>query len=305
MSASELRRLDLNLLPVFLALMRERHVTRAGASIFLSQPATSSALGRLRTIFHDPLFVRNGRNLEPTPRAEALAGELDLALQAVSDAVFGSVPFNPAKDEHVFHIGCSGEVALAALPAFRAVRKESPNCRLVVHAANFRTIPSLLDTGEIGTAIGFMGDDLPATARLRVLRRGKFRVLRDKDSAGPVDLDMFCSRPHVLVTPRGDLRGFVDEILEKIGRDRKVLAGVPDFALLPQILQGTQFLCTVSELLVETLMSINPNLSSDPPPFETPGSIMKMAWRGSLDQYPAERWFRAKVAGYLEQMGSP
>jgi LysR family transcriptional regulator, mexEF-oprN operon transcriptional activator len=58
-SNAESRQLDLNLPPVFLALMRERNVTRAGESLFLSQPATSAALGRLRALFRDPLFVRN------------------------------------------------------------------------------------------------------------------------------------------------------------------------------------------------------------------------------------------------------
>ncbi|MBD0275341.1 MAG: LysR family transcriptional regulator, partial [Acetobacteraceae bacterium] len=64
---SGLRRLDLNLLPVFAALMRERSVTRAGRALFLSQPAASAALARLRAAFGDELFVRNGNALEPTP----------------------------------------------------------------------------------------------------------------------------------------------------------------------------------------------------------------------------------------------
>ena len=83
---SGLRRLDLNLLPVFVALMRERSVTRAGRALFLSQPAASAALARLRAAFGDELFVRNGNALEPTPRAEALMAELEPALRAVAGA---------------------------------------------------------------------------------------------------------------------------------------------------------------------------------------------------------------------------
>lgn len=301
-AATDLRRLDLNLLPVFLALMRERNVTRAGASLFLSQPATSAALARLRAFFHDPLFIRNGRSLEPTPRAEALAGQLGPALQAVSASVFGSIPFDPASDDHVFHMGCTEDVVMACLPMFRAVRSAAPNCRLVLHAANFRTIPMLLETGAIGTAFGYMGDDLPASALRRVLWRGGFKVMRDAASPGPVDLDMFCARPHVIITPRGDLRGFVDPILEGLGRQRKVLAGVPDFALLPQILRGTQLLCTVSDLLVRVLVVEGSGLAADPPPFETPPSIMHISWRGALDHDPAERWLRARI---IEHLGRP
>src|SRR5215207_5779674 len=89
---SGLRRLDLNLLPVFAALMRERSVTRAGQALFLSQPAASAALARLRAAFRDELLVRNGRALEPTPRAEALLAELEPALRAVAGAVAGATP---------------------------------------------------------------------------------------------------------------------------------------------------------------------------------------------------------------------
>ena len=77
-----LRQFDLNLLPVFAALMRERSVTRAGQALFLSQPATSAALARLRAAFRDELLIRNGKLLEATPRAEALMAALVLTLAA-------------------------------------------------------------------------------------------------------------------------------------------------------------------------------------------------------------------------------
>ena len=298
-SGNDLRRLDLNLLPIFVALVRERNVTRAGASLFLSQPATSAALARLRAIFHDELFIRNGRRLDPTPRAEALAAELNPALQAVSAAIFGSIPFDPATDEHFFHIGCADDVILACLPMFRAVRKASPRCRIVLHAAHFRTIPNLLESGEIGMALGYLGDQLAATVRRRVLRRGGFRVMRDQASPGPVDLDMFCARPHVIVTPRGDLRGFVDPILEGLGRHRKVLAGVPDFALLPHLLRGSQLLCTVTDLLADILVLDGSGLAADTPPFQTSPYTMHIAWRAALDNDPAERWMRARIIEHL------
>jgi LysR family transcriptional regulator, mexEF-oprN operon transcriptional activator len=182
---------------------------------------------------------------------------------------------------------------------FRTVRREAPNCRLVLHAANFRTIPSLLETGEIGTAFGYMGDDLPASARRRVLWRGGFKVLRDAASAGPVDLDMFCARPHIIITPRGDLQGFVDPILENLGRQRRVLAGVPDFGLLPEILRGTELLCTVNDLLAGVLVAQGSGLAADPPPFETRRSVLHIAWRAAVDHDPAERWIRSRIIEHL------
>jgi LysR family transcriptional activator of mexEF-oprN operon len=250
---SGLRRMDLNLLPVFVALMRERSVTRAARALFLSQPATSAALARLRAAFRDELLVRNGNALEPTPRAEALLAELEPALRGVAGAMAGATPFDPATDARTFRLGWSDDVAIAAMPLVHRLRGAAPNCRLVLRAANYRTIPAMLDSGEIGTAVGFMSDDLPAAAKQRVLRRGGFRVLRDAASPGPVDLDAYCARPHVLVTPRGDLAGFADTALARLGRERRVVVGLPDFGLLRRVLLGTDLLCTVSDALSDVL----------------------------------------------------
>jgi LysR family transcriptional regulator, mexEF-oprN operon transcriptional activator len=300
---SGLRRLDLNLLPVFVALMRERSVTRAGGALFLSQPAASAALARLRAAFGDELFVRNGNALEPTPRAEALMAELEPALLAVAGAVAGATPFDPATDSRVFRIGMTEDVAIAAMPLLHRLRREAPFCRLVLRNANWRTAPAMLESGEIGTAVGFMGDDLPATAKQRVLRRGDFRVLRDAASPGPVDLDAYCARPHVLVTARGDLTGFADAALERLGRSRRVVLGLPDFGLLRQVLLGSDLLCTVSDALAEALIAQDAGaaarLASDPPPFPTERWTVGMAWRGVLDHDPGERWLRARIAEAL------
>ncbi|MBL6459252.1 LysR family transcriptional regulator [Belnapia sp. T6] len=299
-SVQDLRRLDLNLLPVFIALMRERSVTRAGEVLFLSQPATSAALARLRAVLKDELLIRNGKLLEPTPRAEALLAALDPALGAIAGALSEATPFDPARDAHLFRIGWTDDVAMAAKPMLARLWQVAPQCQLVIRAANYRTIPGMLESGEIGLAIGFMTDDLPALAKQRVLRRGNFQVLRAAETP-PVDLDAYCARPHVLVTPRGDLTGFADTALERLGRSRRVVLGVPEFGLLRQVLLGTELLCTVSDALVEALMApeAGGGLAADPLPFPSPESVMRMAWRSALDHDPAEEWLRAQVVAQL------
>lgn len=296
---SGLRRLDLNLLPVFAALMRERSVTRAGNALFLSQPATSAALARLRAAFRDELFVRNGKVLEPTTRAEQLMAVLAPALREVAGAIAEATPFDPATDARVFRVGWSEDVAIAAMPLVQRLLSEAPHCQLVIRAANYTTIPSMLDSGEIGTAVSFMSDDLPATVKQRVLRRTDFRVLRDA-ATPPVDLDSYCARPHVLVTPRGDLTGFADRFLAEMGRSRRVVIGVPDFGLIGRMIRDTDLLCTLSSPLAEGLASVpDRRLASDPLPFPSPRSSVRMAWRAALDHDPAEMWLRAQIAEVL------
>ncbi|HEY8612861.1 MAG TPA: LysR family transcriptional regulator [Roseomonas sp.] len=297
-----LRQFDLNLLPVFAALMRERSVTRAGESLFLSQPATSSALGRLRTFFRDELFIRNGRTLEPTPRAEALMEQLAPALQGMAGAIAGAVPFDPAADARTFRIGMSEDVVMAMIPFLPLLRKAAPHCRISIRAATYRTIPRMLETREVSMAVGFTAD-LPAATKQRVLRRSGWRVLRDANSPGPVDLDSYCARPHLLVTPRGDLTGFADEELAKLGRSRQVVLGVPDFGLMPRTLLGTDLLCLVSEAVVDAVAALGglAALAADPPPFSCPEAVMHMVWRTAVDQDPGEVWLRGQLVQWLSR----
>jgi LysR family transcriptional activator of mexEF-oprN operon len=228
--------------------------------------------------------------------------ELEPALRAVAGAVAGATPFDPATASRVFRIGWSDDVAIAAMPLLPRLRREAPSCRVVLRTANFRTAPAMLESGEIGTAVCFMGDDLPATAKQRVLRRGGYRVLREAASPGPVDLDAYCARPHVLVTARGDLTGFADAALERLGRHRRVVLGLPDFGLLRQVLLGGDLLCTVSDALAEALVAqcaAGERLAADPPPFPTAEWTVRMAWRGVLDHDPGEQWLRARIVEAL------
>ncbi len=107
MNRNDLRRVDLNLLIVFETLMHERSVTRAAEKLFLGQPAISAALSRLRTLFDDPLFVRTGRSMEPTARAQEIFAHLSPALDSISTAMSRASEFDPATSTAVFRIGPS------------------------------------------------------------------------------------------------------------------------------------------------------------------------------------------------------
>ncbi|MBL6081698.1 LysR family transcriptional regulator [Belnapia sp. T18] len=299
---SGLRRVDLNLLPVFAALMRERSVTRAGEALFLSQPATSAALARLRDILKDELLVRNGRMLEPTARATSLMAELEPCLDSLARTLGGATPFDPATDHRTFRIGCTDDVAVALLPAFTTrLRQLAPHCNLVLRQADYRTIPRMLESAEIGTAVAYMEDDLPASAKQRVVRRGGFVVVRDTTTFGPVDLDAYCIRPHALVTPSGDLRGFADAALEAIGRSRRVVLGLPDYGLVRRAILGTDLLCTLPDFLGEALVASG-GFAADVLPFnrsEAPQVEIRMAWRTTVDHDPGEEWLRMQIVEAL------
>lgn len=109
MNRNDLRRVDMNLLVIFEALMFEKNLTRVAEKLFMGQPAVSAALGRLRDLFDDPLLLRNGRGMEPTPRALAILKELQPAMDTISGAVSRAKDFDPSTSCAVFRIGLSDD----------------------------------------------------------------------------------------------------------------------------------------------------------------------------------------------------
>ena len=126
-------------------------------------------------------------------------------------------------------------------------------------------------------------------------------MARDAATPGPVDLDAYCARPHVLVTPQGDLRGFADAALAALGRSRRVVLGLPDYALVRRAVLGTDLLCTLPDFLAEALVGSG-GFAADPLPFgrpEAPRAGIRMAWPATVDHDPAEAWLRARIAEAL------
>ena len=103
MKEIHLRHVDLNLLTVFEAIYSEAQITKAARALGLTQPAVSHALARLRALFDDPLFVRDGASMVPTPRAQDLAAPVSVILDGVREIVGGPEPFDPAN--RIMHFG--------------------------------------------------------------------------------------------------------------------------------------------------------------------------------------------------------
>jgi LysR family transcriptional regulator, mexEF-oprN operon transcriptional activator len=286
---------DLNLLRTFVALIEERSTVRAGRRLFLSQSTVAGALSRLREAFGDELLVRNGRALEPTARALELLDAIRPHLDGLAASLTAVSPFLPASDRRVFRLGCTDAVAVSALPRLTAsLRRDAPGCDLVVRIGDYRGFPEMLAAAEVSTVLGYLRDDPPATARVRVLRQSPWVLVRDPATPPVADLDDFCTRAHALVTPMGDLAGFVDESLVKQGRQRRVALGVANFLSLLAVVPGSDLVATVPDFVAYGLASLG-DLAVEPCPVAIPPVTNTLAWRAATDRDPAERWFRQKV----------
>ena len=203
--------LDLNLLKAFDALYTERHVTHAGQRIGLSQSAMSGALTRLREAFKDELFVRSPAGMQPTPRADELAGPVSAALRLMRD-ILQVERFDPAAADHTVTVAMTDYAAFVLLPPLLArLALDAPRLDVRVRGIFGRAEAlDLLDNGEATLAVGF-----PVEASARILVR-----IRCSGKASPAwpgsgtppsrrvpACDAFAAAPHLLVSPEGDRIG--------------------------------------------------------------------------------------------------
>ncbi|MEM7427916.1 MAG: LysR family transcriptional regulator [Pseudomonadota bacterium] len=282
---------DLNRLSVFRVLMQERSVTGAARRLGLGQPAVSRTLAHLRESLDDPLFVRSGRVLEPTPRAVALNAELTPALERIEQALRASQDFDPLMTERDFKIALSDDLQLSVLPGISAMLgKCMPKTRLIVQQTDYIRAGRMLDDGKVSIAAGYL-DKLPANAKIKKLARVGYRMVANSALALPRSTADYCSRAHVLVTFAGDLVGYIDEGLNDTGHERDIVMSVSTFSVLPAVLGCRDVIATVPDHAARALAEQD-GLQAAELPFTTPRFDVSMTWRATTDRDPAEQLLR-------------
>lgn len=292
MNRSDLRRIDLNLLVIFEALMRERNVTRTAEQLSLGQPAVSGALARLRELYGDRLFERSHGTMVPTPRALQVSQLLGPALDSVWNAVTPLKPFEPATTSAVFKVAMSDDVEFALLPRLiQRMRFEAPDAVLVVRRASAAQMPALISSAEVSIAVGYF-PQVPSFAKSTVLRSCSTVLLRGDSDDSALTLNQFCERPHALVSYEGGVVGEVDKALAKLQRERRVVLAVSQFTALGALLGGTDLLATVPDFAARALLPIR-GLRAETLPIKLDAFDLRMVWRSAGDIDPAEAWMRS------------
>jgi LysR family transcriptional regulator, transcriptional activator of nodD3 and syrA len=289
--------IDLNLLVVLRALLRERHVTRAAARVGLSQSATSHALSRLRELYGDPLLVRSGRTLALTPRAVRLLPVLERGLGDIESSIADEPEFDPSTARRTFTIGMSDYLqALLMGPLLRQVAIGAPGVDLsIVVFPNFR---ELTDSGAIDLALTVSGKEATGSSH-QVLSEDGFvcMVRRDHPQIRRApSLAKYLSQRHVVVAPAGTPGSVVDTELAQRGLERRVALRVTNFLIAPIVVCETDFINTMPARLARQLAKIYP-LRLMPTPIELPRFEYCMFWHPRLEHDPAQRWLRELVSG--------
>lgn len=296
---------DLNLLVTLEALLRERNVTRAGLVLGVSQPTMSRALARLRRAFDDPLLVRVGREMQLTPRADALAPQVREILLLTERAVRGGgVDFDPATSDREFSISCSDYATVVLMPSVvERVRREGPNVRL--HLMPRSDSSALLRHGDADIVIepSARMTDAHWSSQRAFTDRWRAIVWSESDAArGPMTLQRFRSAPYLSYT-LGPQRepNLADRKLAERGLFRTPTVTTENFALVPFLLRGTNLVALVLERGVIAFGHRAPIALLDPP-IAIPDVDETMFWSPRCDHDPGHVWLRDTIKTAADQL---
>jgi len=304
----DLRKLDLNLLLVFSAMMRERSVAKASGRLYLGPSAVSMALSRLREALGDPLFVRAGTSMEPTPRAQALWHNIEPALVTIEGAIRPPT-FDPGTTTQTFRFACPDDLELALVPRLmRRLDERAPLAQLALRPSDFRSMYPSLDAGDAHVALSALPAGRPDSRHhVEKLHTETFLAIYDRtqlDQTGKLNMRRFTETDHVLLSVRGDLNGPIDQTLAARGKSRRIRCAVSHFPTLPFILKERPAIAcvpgTAARYFADTF-----DLECSPLPVTSPQFTLGLVWHARLDADPAQSWFRSLVIETLDEVLAP
>jgi DNA-binding transcriptional LysR family regulator len=292
---------DLNLLVTLDVLLTEGSVARAAKRLRLSPSATSRALARLRETTGDPLLVRAGRSLVPTPRALELRERVGQLVQDAEAVLRPQETLDLKRLVRTFTLGNrDGFVENFGPHLIARVGEQAPGIRLrFVQKTNKDSI-SLRD-GTIDLETGVVGKTTGPEVRAQALFRDRFvGVVRMGHPLCDVTITpaSFAAGRHVLVSRRGLDRGPIDDALEPLGLEREILTVVAGFSEALALARASDLIASVPERYTGNLRT---GMHSFPIPVAMPEVTISLLWHPRLDADPAHRWLRGCVRDVCAQ----
>ena len=288
-------RLDLNLLVVLDALLRERSVTRAARELHLSQPAMSASLARLRVFFNDEILVQQGKRMLPTAHAQNLAPLVAQALADIEMRIMGAAIFDPATSQRNFRLCASDYVTVVLLqPLLAELEQSAPGVRIEIMAPTPEALPQL-ERGEIDFLL--TPEQFASNAHPRQLLFEEKHVVvgcrRNPLFKHELTSAVFFEQGQVIMGV-GHAPSFAEREMGELNRRRRIDVICASFLAVPWMLPGTSRIAIMHERLAHLMMKQLP-LSMAPLPFTFP--LMR-----EIVQYHSARAGDAGMQWFLESL---
>ena len=297
-----IKELDLNLLVVMDTMLRERNVSKSAQRMGLSQSAVSHALGRLRDYFDDPLFIKAGQAMEPTPKALALQPAVIDVMGTVRQRILSEAHFDPASAQREFTFCVTDMGELVFMPTLlKLMRKMAPHCSIRTMRVPAEQIEGLLATGEADLAIGTYRVAPEGLYKQRLFMHG-FTTLVHVDSKVKkrISLREFEMTPQIVVTLSGRSSTPFDTVLEDKGIKRRIVMRTPHFLSVPLMIeQQPDLIATIPKELGNAFARLGVVRAVEPP-LELPSYAISQHWHPLFHHEPSLIWLRDLIKRTFE-----
>lgn len=298
------RGLDMNLLVVLNMLLEEKSVTRTSRRIYLSQPATSEALARLREFFHDEILIQTGNRMILTPLAESLVQPVQELLKFTQTIIDCKQDFSPASSQRNFRVMVSEYVSIILMPRiFKRLETEAPKVEIEIFSVT-ENADEQLDRAEIDLLIRpeqFLSSNHPSQKLFRETHT--CLVWSENPEIGDsISPDEYFSATHIEALYRNRRSNHLDWwLFTHMNRKRKFVAHISrDHAAIPYMILGTKHIATVHKHLAETLVNFLPVRIASPQ-FEMPFFFEAMQWHSIRDGDPGVVWLRDLIQDVVRE----
>lgn len=288
-------RADLNLVPALAVLLEERHISRAASRLGLSQPATSRALQRLRSLLGDPLLIRERDGYRLTARAQILRAQLEGVLPAL-EALLSPDEFDPAVSTTEIHLAGTDYAVQAYGPAIcTGLMQESPMSSVRFHSWRYDTMDEQIRRGRV--ELGLFGIHSPSDLSTADLLTEQFVCVVDTDHPAidtALTLTEYCRLRHLVVDVTDGIQPDVDLPLHERSLRRTAAVTVPYHSVVPLILSGTDLVATIPAGLAGHWPAVH-RVRILQAPAEVRRLTYRMVWHPAYDNDRRHRWVRSTV----------
>lgn len=294
--------MDMKLLAVFDEIYKTRSVSRAGENLDLAQTSVSLALGRMRRLFSDPLFVRTAKGMVPTPRAAELVKPLRQALEILQVATQQQMAFDPAHSDRKFRVSMTDVSHLEFLPQLiTRVNESAPSVQIEILRISPDTAQQL-ESGDSDLAVGFMPELEAGFFQQRLFSQTFSCVVSSNHPRirTRITSSAYEREKHVDITAAGTGQKLVQQTLSRNNVRRNIALSIPTLPGLGNLLATTELVATVPERVAQTLMRIA-KVKALSPPMHFPSFMIKQHWHARFQQDSANRWLRSQVADLFQQ----
>lgn len=298
------KKFDMNLLVAFDALLRERNVSRAAEHLGLTQSAMSHALRRLREFYEDPLFVRVGDAMKPTPFAEEMASSVLEIMSAVQRNLMAQSNFNPLTSTRVFSLCMTDMGELVFLPRLiEELQRVAPNCRLRTSQLPAENILNSLERGEIDLAIGSHYIRESCLFQQELFRHSFSSIVSRSFEQDQMDVETFLSMKHISVV-LSDKSTRYDQFIEDLGLRRDIYLTTPHFITIPMILEKNPgLIATVPTGLGRTFERYSA-VKVIKTPVPSPALYLRQYWHPRYHHESGNIWLRQLMKQVFDQFMS-